>query len=130
MAWVDDFSQLIEVDDFCSVPVVANGVSGRGVYDTMSEYVESEYSGKDDRQINDGHCIRCPAAKFGSLLYGDLIIVDGLPFKVRDNLPIAGGAWRQIFLTKLDAVTAFGRIMLEDGGFLLLEDGGFLLLEG
>ena len=125
MAWVDDFSQLIEADDFCSVHVVANGVSGRGVYDTMSEYV-----GNDDSQIDDGHCIRCPAAKFGSLLYGDLITVDGLPFKVRDNLPIAGGAWRQIFLTKLDAVTAFGRIMLEDGGFLLLEDGGFLLLEG
>ena len=108
MAFVEDLS--VFLDEFSAVPVVANGVSGYGIYDMPGDYV-----GEGDSRINDAHVLRCLASQFGSLLYQDSITVDGQSFKVRDNLPIDDGKWRLILLTKLDVITTVTRIVTLSG---------------
>jgi len=104
-------------------PVVANGVSGLGVYDAPARYIS------DGEMSTTGHMVRCLSSQFGTLLYGQLLTVNGQTYAVRDNLPVGDGKLCVILLSEEAVITTFGALLLEDGGYLLLEDGGRILLE-
>jgi len=115
--------QSIFLADF-GLPVVANGVSGLGIYDAPGEYV-----GSDGAMMLSDPTVRCLGSLVTGLQYGDTITVDGLAYSVRENRPLFDGIWNQLFLTGPIAVTTAPALLLESGGYLLLESGGRLLLE-
>lgn len=104
--------------------VVSSGlVSGLGILDMPGEYVA------DDRVITTEYLLRTETSKFGSLKYNDSITVDGLPYTVREEpLKVDDGVFCLVLLTRA-AITTFGGLLLENGGYLLLENSGYLLLE-
>lgn len=123
MAFTEDLSIFLDEADF-AVPVVALGVSGSGIFDMPGEYV-----GPDGIFVSDECQVRLPRSIYGSLKYGDPIVVNGQYFTVKDARPMFDGAFMQVFLRRSSAPAVTGRILLEDGGYLLMEDGGYLLLE-
>ena len=114
--------QSIFLADF-GLPVVANGVSGLGIYDAPGEYV-----GGDGVMMLSDPTVRCLGSLVVGLQYGDTITVDGLTYSVRENRPLFDGIWNQVFLTGPIIVTA-PALLLESGFYLLLESGDRLLLE-
>lgn len=119
MAFVEDLS--VFFDEFSAVPVVAYGVNGYGILDSTGEYI-----GPDDSRDNDEYAIRCLSTQFGSLLYGDQLTVDSLPFKVRGNLPIDDGKFCLILLTKLDVVSTVTRLVTLSGLQITTLSGDYL----
>ena len=120
MAFVEDLSVFIDINDF-GVSVTAGAVSGFGVLDMPGDLV------LDGMVISTDYSLRCEASKFGDLLYGAAMTIDGNSYEVRDNRLIDDGAFCMITLSKITAV--LGKLLLEDGFYFLLEDSGFLLLE-
>ena len=84
-----------------------------------------------DGRISDNvYELNVPTALFGSLLYGDSIVVDGQSFTVRyEPQPLGGGENCLIFLNGPIAAVGVGSLLLENGSYLLLESGDRLLLE-
>lgn len=115
--------QSIFLADF-GLPVVANGVSGLGIYDAPGEYV-----GGDGVMMLSDPTVRCLGSLVVGLQYGDTITVDGLTYSVRENRPLFDGIWNQVFLTGPITVTTTSALLLESGFYLLLESGDRLLLE-
>jgi len=103
------------------VSVTAGAVSGFGVLDMPGDLV------LDGMVISIDYSLTCEASKFGDLLYGAAMTIDGNSYEVRDNRPVDDGAFCAITLTKVAAV--LNKLLLEDGFYFLLEDSSFLLLE-
>jgi hypothetical protein len=101
-------------------PVVANGVSGLGIYDAPGRYTS------EGVRISDEHMVRCLVSEFGSLLYEDSITVDGQPFTVRDNMPVGDGQFCVIQLTKLDVVSTVTRLITVSGLQITTLSGDYL----
>ena len=115
--------QSVFLPDF-ALPVVANGVSGLGIYDAPGEYV-----GDGGIMMLSDPTVRCLGSLVDGLQYGDSIMVDGRTYTVRENRPLFDGVWNQVFLTGPISVSTLPALLLEGGGYLLLEGGGPLLLE-
>ena len=121
MAFVEDLS--VFFDDFSAVPVVANGITGSGIFDDAGDLI------LDDRRTNENPVIRVLSSQFRNLIHGNSITVDGAAYTVREEpMPIDDGVFCLVMLSRV--AVALQKIMLEDGsGFILLEDGGFILQE-
>jgi hypothetical protein len=115
--------QSIFLADF-GLPVVANGVSGLGIYDAPGEYV-----GGDGAMMLSDPTVRCLGSLVVGLQYGDTITVDGLAYSVRENRPLFDGIWNQVFLTGPLAVAGGTRIITQSGLGLITQDGRYLVIQ-
>jgi hypothetical protein len=102
------------------VSVTAGAVSGSGLLDMPGELIA------DGMVITTDYTLRCEASKFGGLLYGASVTVDGISYEVRDNRLIDDGAFCLATLTKVDgpvgtAITTLGSLKLftQDGRYLV-----------
>lgn len=94
MAFVEDPTAFL--GDF-GLTVTAGATSGLGILDMPGEYV-----GDGDIIISTDYTLRCQASKFGSLEYGDPVVVDGLNYTVRDNRLVDDGVFTLLTLSKID----------------------------
>ena len=76
------------------VSVTAGAVSGLGLLDMPGELVA------DGMIITTDYSLRCEASKFGGLIYGAAMDVDGVNYQVRENLLIEDGVFCEITLQK------------------------------
>ena len=74
MAFTEDLSVFLDLNGF-GVPVVAGAVSGVGILDQNSELI----LGGEITIID--YLLTVPTATFGSLGYGDSVIIDGVNYK-------------------------------------------------
>jgi hypothetical protein len=102
------------------VSVTAGAVSGFGILDMPGELVA------DGMIITTDYSLRCEASKFGGLIYGAAITVDGNSYEVRENRLIEDGAFCMATLTKVDGpvgtvITTLNSLMLitQDGRYLV-----------
>jgi hypothetical protein len=83
------------------VSVVAGGVNTTGMFDQKSELV------LDDQVISVENALTIKTSELGSLAYGDLIIVDDQPYRVRqDPYRMADGLLSIVSLERVEAVVA------------------------
>jgi hypothetical protein len=94
MAFTEDLS--VFLNDF-GVSVTAGAVSGSGLLDMPGELV------LDGMVISTDYTLRCEASKFGGLIYGAAMTVDGVNYQVRDNRLIEDGKFCNITLLKVAA---------------------------
>lgn len=83
------------LSDF-GVSVTAGAVSGLGIFDMPGQSV------MDDMVISNGYRVTCRSDSFGWLGYGDLVNVEGVGYRVQENLPIVDGKFCSIQLEKVD----------------------------
>jgi hypothetical protein len=76
------------------VSVTAGAVSGFGLLDMPGELVA------DGMIITTDYSLRCEASKFGNLIYGAAVTVNGTLYTVRDNRLLDDGAFCDIALQK------------------------------
>lgn len=93
MAMNEDLSVFLSTAEF-AVQVVAGAVSGLGILDMPSEIIA------DGVVLTTDYKLTCEASKFGSLLHGDVVIVDGAGYTVRNVALIDDGAFCEIMLQK------------------------------
>ena len=79
------------------VSVTAGAVSGSGLLDMPGELVA------DGMIITTDYSLRCEASKFGGLIYGAAMTVDGVNYQVRENRLIEDGKFCSITLLKVAA---------------------------
>ncbi len=91
MALTEDLTLFLA--DF-GVSVTAGAVSGLGLLDQPGELVA------DGMIITTDYSLRCEASKFGGLIYGAAITVDGVNYQVRENRLIEDGAFCLMMLQK------------------------------
>ena len=77
------------------VSVTAGAVSGLGLLDMPGELVA------DGMIITTDYSLRCEASKFGGLIYGAAMTVDGINYQVRENRLIEDGKFCEITLLKV-----------------------------
>lgn len=119
MAFVED--PLLFLGDF-GLPVVVGATQGLGILDMPGEYV------LDDMQISTDYALRCEASKFGALQYGDSIVVDSIPYTVRENRLLDDGVFCLVTLSKSAApVVAGSFITTLDSLRLITQDGRYLV---
>ncbi len=94
--FTEDLDLFIDVAEH-AVPVVANGVSGSGIFDMPGELVD-----ENGLILSSEYQVRCKASQFGGLGYNDSIVVNGQSFQVRHNRPIFDGAFCLLQLSKVD----------------------------
>lgn len=92
MAWSED--PTVFLVDF-GVPVTAGATSGLGILDQPGALVA------DGMVISTDYTLRCEASKFGGLIYGAELTVEGINFQVRENRLIDDGTFCEISLQKL-----------------------------
>lgn len=83
----------IYLADF-GVDVVAGTTTGLGILDMPSEVVI------DNQIITTDYSLICEASKFGDLLYGSQITVNGVLYEVRSTMMMTDGAFVQIALQR------------------------------
>jgi hypothetical protein len=117
MALTEDLTLFLA--DF-GVSVTAGAISGIGILDMPGELVA------DGMIISTDYSLRCEASKFGGLIYGAAITVDGNSYEVRENRLIEDGAFCLATLTRLDgldgtAITTLNSMLLItlDGRYLV-----------
>lgn len=76
------------------VDVVAGSVTGRGILDMPSELIV------DGQVITTDYTLTCETAKFGGLLYGSQLSVNGVPYTVRVPNLVNDGAFTQLTLQR------------------------------
>jgi hypothetical protein len=76
------------------VSVTAGAVSGFGLLDMPGELIA------DGMVITTDYSLRCEASKFGGLIYGAAVTVDGVNYQVRDNRLVEDGKFCDITLQK------------------------------
>ena len=79
------------------VTVTSGAVSGIGILDMPGELVA------DGMIISTDYSLRCEASKFGGLIYGAAMTVDGVNYQVRENRLIEDGKFCSITLLKVAA---------------------------
>ena len=115
------------------VSVTAGAVSGSGILDMPGELVA------DGMIITTDYSLRCEASKFGGLIYGAAMTVDGVNYQVRENRLIEDGKFCEITLLKvapdssavgqdprtfsLDDLTDVDVTGAEDGDVLVRQNG-------
>lgn len=77
------------------VPVTAGSVSGLGVFDMPSQVVA------DGMVLTTDYKLTVKTSQFGSLLYGDGVMVDGVNYQVREAMRLDDGRMTELMLTKL-----------------------------
>jgi len=92
MAFTEELSVFLA--DF-GVTTTAGAVSGLGLLDMPGELV------LDGMVISTDYSLRCEASKFGGLIYGAEMTVDGVNYQVRDNRLIEDGKFCNITLLKV-----------------------------
>lgn len=88
---IDDPS--IYLADF-GVTVTAGAVTGTGILDMPSELIV------DGQIISTDYTLTCEASKFGALLYGSQISVNGVPYTVRVATLVNDGVFAQLSLQR------------------------------
>lgn len=91
MALLDD--PTIYLADF-GVDVVAGSITGLGILDMPSEVII------DNQIITTDYALTCEASKFGNLLYGSQITVNGVAYEVRSAMLMTDGAFVQLSLQR------------------------------
>jgi hypothetical protein len=76
------------------VSVVAGTASGLGILDMPSELIV------DGQVISTEYTLTCESAKFGDLLYGSQLTVNGAAYTVRANVLISDGVFTQLSLQR------------------------------
>jgi hypothetical protein len=128
MAFSEDLSVFLA--DF-GVSVTAGAVSGSGLLDMPGELVA------DGMIITTDYSLRCEASKFGGLIYGAAMAVDGVNYQVRENRLIEDGAFCNITLLKVAADSSavgqdprtFGLADLSDVSITSAEQGDVLIYD-
>ena len=92
MAFTEELSVFLA--DF-GVTTTAGAVTGLGLLDMPGELV------LDGMVISTDYTLRCEATKFGGLIYGAAMTVDGVNYQVRDNRLIEDGKFCNITLLKV-----------------------------
>ena len=88
---IDDPS--IYLADF-GVTVTAGAVTGTGILDMPSEIL------LDNQIISTDYTVTCEASKFGSLLYGSQVNVNGAAYEVRAAVLLTDGVFVQLSLQR------------------------------
>jgi len=94
MAFVEDLSVFLDSDEF-AVSVTAGAVPGLGILDMPSEIIA------DGVVLTTDYKLTCEASKFGDLLHGDAVTVDGTNYTVRNTALIDDGAFCEVMLQKV-----------------------------
>lgn len=94
MAFVEDLSVFLDSDGF-AVSVTAGAVTGLGILDMPSEIIA------DGVVLTTDYKLTCDASKFGGLLHGDAMTVDGNDYTVRNTALVDDGAICEIMLQKV-----------------------------
>lgn len=76
------------------VSVVAGSVTGLGILDMPSEVI------LDNQVITTDYTLTCEAAKFGALLYGSQLTVNGVAYTVRTTNLLTDGIFVQLSLQR------------------------------
>lgn len=79
------------------VPVTSGAISGHGILDMPGMLVA------DGMVITTDYTLRCEASKFGGLIYGAAVTVDGVNYQVRDNRLVEDGKFCDITMLKVAA---------------------------
>lgn len=91
MTLLDD--PAIYLSDF-GVDVVAGSITGLGILDMPSDVVI------DNQVITTDYALTCEASKFGGLLYGSQITVNGVAYEVRSAMLMTDGMFVQLALQR------------------------------
>ena len=83
----------IYLADF-GVTVIAGGVTGTGILDMPSEIL------LDNQIISTEYTVTCEASKFGDLLYGSQVNVNGVAYVVRATVLLTDGVFVQLSLQR------------------------------
>jgi len=94
------------------------------MFDRKSEIV------LDEQVLSLENALTVKTSELGNLTYGDQLSVGGAAYKVRhEPMRMADGLLSIVLLERIEAVTVFSKLLLEDGFYFLLEDSSLLLLE-
>ena len=120
----------IYLADF-GVTVTAGAVTGTGILDMPSESL------LDNQRLSTDYTVTCEAAKFGGLLYGSQVSVNGAAYEVRTSVLLTDGVFVQLslqrstevpYITALTPIDANGpEVAIDDLGIAQLDpaiDGG------
>jgi len=91
MALIEDAT--IFLQDF-GVPVDSGVVSGLGILDMPGQVI------MNDMVISTDYTLRCEAAKFGSLAYGEPVEVAGVLYSVREVKRVDDGIFCEVSLSR------------------------------
>jgi hypothetical protein len=106
------------------VAVQFGQLSTFGMFDRKSEIV------LDEQVLSLENALTVKTSELGNLTYGDQLSVGGAAYKVRhEPMRMADGLLSIVLLERIEAVTVFSKLLLEDGFYFLLEDSSLLLLE-
>lgn len=76
------------------VDVVAGTTTGKGILDMPSELIV------DGQIISTDYTLTCETSKFGALLYGSQLSVNGVPYTVRVSNLVSDGVFTQLVLQR------------------------------
>lgn len=76
------------------VDVVAGTTTGKGILDMPSELIV------DGQIISTDYTLTCETSKFGALLYGSQVSVNGVPYTVRVSNLVSDGVFTQLVLQR------------------------------
>lgn len=113
------------------VTVTSGAVSGYGLLDMPGELIA------DGMVITTDYSLRCEASKFGGLIYGAAMTVDGVNYQVRDNRLVDDGKFCDITLLKVAPDSSavgqdprtFGLADLSDVSITSAEQGDVLIYD-
>lgn len=114
----------IYLADF-GVTVTAGGVTGTGILDMPSEIL------LDNQIISTEYTVTCEASKFGDLLYGSQVNVNGVAYVVRATVLLTDGVFVQLSLqrsTEVPYTTALTPIDA-NGPAAAIDDLGIMQLD-
>lgn len=93
MAFAEDLSVFLSSNDF-AVSVKSGSTVGLGILDMPSELIA------DGVVLTTDYKLTCEASKFGGLLHGAAITVDGTAYTVRSTSLVDDGAFCEVMLMK------------------------------
>jgi len=94
MAFAEDLDAFLNTDEF-GVSVTAGATTGVGILDMPSEIIA------DGVVLTTDYKLMCESSKFGDLLHGDAVTVDGTAYTVRNTVLIDDGAFCELMLQKV-----------------------------
>lgn len=93
MAFTEDLSVFLSSADF-AVPVSSGSTTGLGILDMPSEIIA------DGVVLTTDFKLTCESSKFGGLLHGAEVTVDGTNYTVRSASLVEDGAFVELMLMK------------------------------
>ncbi len=92
------------------LPVTAGDITGVGILDMPTQVVA------DGMVLTSDYALTAEASKFGNLLYGAAVTVNGVQYTVRDNRLLDDGAFCELALQKTLTDTGLVTDPTVDGG--------------